>query len=187
PGPLDELRERLRVTNRQVRQDLAVDLDPGLLEPVHEARVAHVVQPGRSVDPRDPQPPELTLALLPVTVRIDPPALNRVLRDPPQLRASPPVSLCRAQVLLLLAMPRHGIRRTCHASPSRQHPLDPRLIRVRDQRRLRKPPLPLRRLLRQDVALVRPPPTNPALPSQPESLGGAFVRLHLGHACLLST
>src|SRR5690606_19118004 len=151
-GTLHELREGLRVTHRQVRQDLAVDLDPRLLEPVHEARVAHVVQPGRRVDPRDPQPPEITLALLPVPVRVLPAELDRVLLDPPQLRPGSPVSLRRAQVPLLLPMPRYGIRRTCHPSPPRQQPLHPRRVRTRDERRLRQPPLPLRRLLRQNVA-----------------------------------
>src|SRR5690606_33533131 len=113
-------------------------------------------------------------------------ALDRGLRDPPQLRPGPPVSLRRAQVPLLLAMPRNGIRRTCHLSPPRQQPLHPRRVRVRNQRRLRQPPLPLRRLLRQDMTLVRPPPPKLPAPRQPEPLGGALVRLHLRHACLLS-
>src|SRR5690606_23508866 len=116
-----------------------------------------------------------------------PAALDRVLRDPPQLRPGSPVSLRRAQVPLLLPMPRYGIRRTCHPSPPRQQPLHPRRVRTRDERRLRQPPLPLRRLLRQNVALVRPAPPKTALPRQSEPLGGALVRLHLRHACLLST
>jgi hypothetical protein len=49
--------------------------------------------------------PELALALLAVPVRIRPAALDRVLRDAPQLRAAAEVAARRAQVLLLLLVP----------------------------------------------------------------------------------
>jgi len=46
--------KRRRVTHRQVGQHLAVHLDPGLVQPTDEPRVAEPVQTGRRVDPLDP-------------------------------------------------------------------------------------------------------------------------------------
>src|SRR5690606_41774244 len=125
----------------------------GPRQAVHRPHVAHVVLTSRRVDPRDPEPTKLTLPLLTVTVRVLPPPLDRVLRDPPELRPGAPVPLRRPQILLLLVMARDRARTACHGSPS-QHPLDPRLVRLRHQARLPKLPLPLRRLLREDMTQV---------------------------------
>src|SRR5690606_40869410 len=78
PRLRDQFAESGRITDRQVRQHLPVYLEPGPLQAVHEPRVAHVVLTGRSVDPHDPEPTELTLPLLTVTVRVLPPPLDRV-------------------------------------------------------------------------------------------------------------
>src|SRR3954466_14747695 len=70
PGCLGESAERLRVAHGDVGQDLAVELDSGQLEPVHELRVAHAVQAGGGVDAGDPQAAEVALAVAAVTVRV---------------------------------------------------------------------------------------------------------------------
>src|SRR5690606_16400553 len=169
PGPLHQRCEHLRIPDRQVRENHAVHLHARLLQPVHEPRVVHAVLPSRGVDPRDPELPELTLPLLAVTVRVLPAPLDRILRDPPQLRTGAPVPPRRLQVLLLLPMPSDGVRHTSHSSPP-QLPPDPLLVRAGHHPRLTQPPLALRRLLRQDVALVRLVTTDPARTRQPEPL-----------------
>ena len=60
---LDELRERGRVVDGDIREDLAVDLDARRTETAHEPRVREPVRPDRRVDPRDPQSAELRLAV----------------------------------------------------------------------------------------------------------------------------
>ena len=56
--------------NRDIGEDLAVDLDIGLLQASDEAAVGHAIDAGRSVDTRDPQGTELTLADTTVTVSV---------------------------------------------------------------------------------------------------------------------
>src|SRR3954453_14851292 len=70
PGCLHESAERLGVAHGDVGQHLAVQLDSGQLEPVHELRVAHAVQLGRGVDTGDPQAAEVPLAVAPIAVGI---------------------------------------------------------------------------------------------------------------------
>src|SRR5690349_8976985 len=69
-GRGDERAERGVVTNREVGEDLAVDVDLGGLQPRDETRVADVVLTARGVDAHDPELPELTLAGAPVAVRV---------------------------------------------------------------------------------------------------------------------
>src|SRR3954454_235813 len=68
PGCLGESAERFGVAHGNVGQDLAVQLDTGQLQPVHELRVAHAVELGCGVDAGDPQAAEITLAVAAVTV-----------------------------------------------------------------------------------------------------------------------
>src|SRR5690606_25485904 len=111
---------------------------------------------------------------------VRPAALDGVLGDAPELGARSPVTPGRLEVTLLLAVAGHRIRGPCHASPSQQ-PLHPRLVGLRDQARPGQVPLPLGRLLRQDVALVGLPAPDLAGAGEPEALRRALVRLHLGH------
>src|SRR5687767_5886469 len=69
-GDLDERRERRGVRDRDVGEDLAVDLDAGGLEPLDEAVVGHAVLTSGGVDAGDPELPEVALALLAVPVLV---------------------------------------------------------------------------------------------------------------------
>src|SRR4051794_41977565 len=62
-GGVGESREGLGVADGDVREDLAVELDAGELEAVHELSVAHAVLPRGGVDARDPQAAEVALAV----------------------------------------------------------------------------------------------------------------------------
>src|SRR5918992_556505 len=69
-GQGDQCGERLGVVDRKLGQYAPVDLDLGGLQALNESVVGHPVGPGRRVDPLDPQPPELALAVLAVPVGI---------------------------------------------------------------------------------------------------------------------
>src|ERR1035441_1454839 len=69
-GDLGETSEGLCVTHRDVGQHLAIQLHTGQRHAVHELRVAHAVDPRRRVDARDPQAPEVALAVAPVAVGV---------------------------------------------------------------------------------------------------------------------
>ncbi len=62
--------EGRRVVHRDLGEHLAIDLDPGRLEPVHEGVVRDAVLPRRRVDARDPEPAHVALALLAIAVRV---------------------------------------------------------------------------------------------------------------------
>src|SRR3954454_18538633 len=70
PGCLNKSAERLGVAHGDVGQNLAVQLDAGQLEAVHELRVAHAVQLRGCADAGDPQATEVALAVAAVTVRV---------------------------------------------------------------------------------------------------------------------
>src|SRR5829696_3336378 len=62
PGLLGKSAERLGVAHGDVREHLAVDLDPGLAEAVDELGVAHSLTPGSGIDADDPELAHLPLA-----------------------------------------------------------------------------------------------------------------------------
>src|ERR687895_1932514 len=70
PGPVGKAPEGLRVADGDVGQHLAVDLDAGLLQAVHELAVRHALLARGRVDADDPQPPEVTLAVAAVAVGV---------------------------------------------------------------------------------------------------------------------
>ena len=67
---LGKTSERLRVAHGDVREHLAVDLDAGLLQAVHELAVGHALVPRRGVDAGDPEPAEVALAVAAVAVGV---------------------------------------------------------------------------------------------------------------------
>src|ERR687894_2977670 len=62
PGPVGKASEGLRIAHGDVGQHLAVDLDSGLLQAVHELAVRHALLATRPVDAENTQPPETALA-----------------------------------------------------------------------------------------------------------------------------
>src|SRR5919109_2339868 len=63
PGSLGKTSKRLGIADGDVGEHLAVELDAGLAEAVHELAVAHALAPRGGVDPDDPQAAEVTLAV----------------------------------------------------------------------------------------------------------------------------
>src|ERR1700690_3267269 len=69
-GDLGKTSERVGVAHGDVGEHLAVELDAGQLEAVHQLRVAHAVDPCGGVDAGDPQAAEVALAVAPVAVGV---------------------------------------------------------------------------------------------------------------------
>src|SRR5215210_6931367 len=69
-GALGESPEGLGVAHGDVGQHLAVQLDAGQLQAVHERAVAHALLAGGGVDAGDPQAAEVALAVAPVAIGV---------------------------------------------------------------------------------------------------------------------
>src|SRR3954452_6012588 len=69
-GGLGKASERLGVAHGDVGEDLAIQLDAGQLEAVHERAVAHAVLARGGVDAGDPQAAEVALAVAAVAIRV---------------------------------------------------------------------------------------------------------------------
>src|SRR5258706_9202998 len=74
---LDQLRERRRLRDRELGEDLAIHLDARALESGDEATVRETVLARGRVDARDPQAVELALALAAIAIRVDETVLDR--------------------------------------------------------------------------------------------------------------
>src|SRR3954451_134486 len=72
PGFLGKTSERLGVADGHVREHLAVELDAGRLQAVHELAVRHALLARRRVDADDPEAAEVALLVpaVPVGVRV---------------------------------------------------------------------------------------------------------------------
>src|SRR5579875_2821330 len=79
-GALRETSEGVGVADGDVGEHLAVELDAGEREAVHELRVAHAVLARGGVDAGDPQAAEVALAVAPVAVGVGVRLQQRLLR-----------------------------------------------------------------------------------------------------------
>ena len=69
-GDIHYAGKRLRITYRQVRQDLPVEPDVGRLQSVGQSAVGDAVQTSRRVNAGDPQSAHVTLAGAAITARV---------------------------------------------------------------------------------------------------------------------
>src|SRR5690606_8623471 len=83
----------LLVVDGDVGKNLAIDLDVGAPQTIHEPAVRQPVRPRGRVDPHDPQRAELTLALPAIAVRILAGLDDGLLRDPVDLAPRAVVAL----------------------------------------------------------------------------------------------
>src|SRR5580658_7708368 len=66
----DHRGERLGLADRYIGQDLAVEIQSGEFDPVHELRIGQPVLARARIDPLDPQGAEIALAVAPVAIGI---------------------------------------------------------------------------------------------------------------------
>src|ERR1700730_5349057 len=69
-GDGDQFAEGRRVANRQIRQHLAIDVDAGEFQAVHELVVRHPLAARRRVDPGDPELAHVTLPRAAVAIGV---------------------------------------------------------------------------------------------------------------------
>jgi hypothetical protein len=75
-GYLGQLSKRRRIANREIRKKLPIDFYAGPLEASHELTVRKIMKPSGSIDPHNPQPPEITLLLATIAVGVSQTAFN---------------------------------------------------------------------------------------------------------------
>lgn len=91
--------EASRILNRDLRQDLSVQFDAGLLEPEDELVVAESVLTCSSSDANNPEPAEIPLSRSPVAVRVLEGAIDRFARELGQPALAQVISFCALQNL----------------------------------------------------------------------------------------
>src|SRR2546426_8436962 len=189
---LGELRERGRIGHRQLRQHLAIEVDPRLLERGHEFRVREPYLAARRVDPHDPEAPRLALLLLAAAVRERPSPQDGLGGGLVELPAATEIPL---RLLEDLLAPSARLRSTLCPwhSPTppgsqigHEHP-QPGLVRFVDQFRRTESPATLGILLLELVLLPAAGPHELARAGPLEPLPRPPLGLHLRHPNLPST
>src|SRR5690606_7710209 len=89
----DDRLEGAAFVHREVRHDLAVELDAGELHAVHELRVGQALCANRRIDALDPQRAEVPLLNLAVAVGILPGLLDRLTGDADGILAATAIAL----------------------------------------------------------------------------------------------
>src|SRR5690606_3579246 len=115
-GLLGDLAEGGDVVHREVGQGLAVELDVGLLQAVHQTAVAQAVLTGRRVDAHDPQAAELALLLLAADVGVLLRLGDRLLGDSENLATGVVVALRQLDDLLVAGTGGHTPVHACRGS-----------------------------------------------------------------------
>src|ERR1700756_2284577 len=89
--------KRFRLTDCDVRQHLAVEIEPRQLEAVHELRVGEAMLARTGIDPLDPQGAKVALAIAPVAIGIAQRLLDLLDRDPIGSAATAAITLCEIE------------------------------------------------------------------------------------------
>jgi len=87
--------ESLRVVYCEVCENLAVNLDAGLVQSTHQCRIGHILQTCGSVDTLDPQCAECTLFVAAVTVCVCETLFPGVLGYGPNILTRSIVTTCK--------------------------------------------------------------------------------------------
>src|SRR5947207_2822173 len=114
PGSVTSMRSW--PSEREGGHDLAIDLDPGGLEPRDQLAVGEPVRARRGVDAHDPQRAEVGLALLAVAVGVGEAALDGLARLAVRLAPSADVPLRLLHGLLVAAARLRAALRAWHGS-----------------------------------------------------------------------
>src|SRR5579883_2505348 len=118
-GLADDGLEGRRLTDREIRQHLAIDDNAGLTQPGNEAAVIQPERPHRCVEALNPQCAETALAPLAVAIGILIGLLDRLLGDAYGVLAPAVIALGSLEHLLVLGMGGDAALDACHGrSPS---------------------------------------------------------------------
>src|SRR4051794_40176356 len=175
--------ESLGLADRDVREHLAVEIEPGQLDAVHELRVGQPVLACAGIDPLDPQRAKITLAVAPVAIGVAQRLLDLFDRDAVGSAAAPAIALGELEDLLVAGVgsdPAFDARQG--SAPEIGHVGQDELRVARLHRRGAAPqPLALGRFADQPVTLVAPVPLDLACGGTAKALLCAALCLQLGH------
>src|SRR5439155_8281976 len=169
-GLLGHRREGVRVAHSKLRQHLAIELDPGGVQPRDELVVRQPVRARSRVDANDPERAERPLLVLPIAVGVDERVLDLLLRVAVARLLEPPVALRLLEDLAALLARVDGALDAGHGLFHPQKLLDGLRIDAGDRLILPEATPPLRRLLLPAVALHRVPAQELACSGHPEAL-----------------
>src|SRR5690606_31007422 len=113
-GLSDQCGECLRLMDRHVGKNLAVDLDTGLVQAVDEAAVGQAMLARRSVDALDPQSAEIALPILAIAIGVLQRLLDSLLGNTDRIFAAAIETLGGLQNFLVLGMGGNAPLNTCH-------------------------------------------------------------------------
>src|SRR5271156_1965840 len=175
--------ERLGLADRDIGQYLAVEIEPGQLDAVHELRVGQSVLPRAGIDPLDPQGAKIALAVAPVAIGVAQRLLDLLDRDAVGGAAAPAIALGELEDLLVTGVSGNPAFDACQGSaPEIGHVGQDELGVTRLHRcGATSQSLTLGRFADQPVALVAPVPLDFASGGTAEALLCAALRLQLGH------
>ena len=87
-GHFHDLGKSIRIRNGHVGKDLTIQINPGLLDSVHQPAVRYVMLPGSCIDPRNPEAPECSLSHFTIPIGVPHGAVNRLGSRPKKSRPS---------------------------------------------------------------------------------------------------
>src|SRR5690606_38495258 len=114
----DQGPERLRLADREIRENLAVDVDPGALHAVDELRVGQAMLAHAGIDALNPQAAEAALAVAAVAIGVLQPLLDALDGDAEVVLGAAAIAGRHLHDLLVPGVSRDAALHTCHGSPS---------------------------------------------------------------------
>src|SRR4029077_13541750 len=97
----DQFAERLRIANGQIGKHLAIDVDAGQLEAVHELVVGHPLAARRRIDPGDPELAHVALPCSPIAIGVLERMHHRLVGRPEERPVRHPEAFGEAEDLLV--------------------------------------------------------------------------------------
>src|SRR4030095_12904564 len=116
-GLFDQGLKRCRLPHGEIGHDLAVDLDPGLEDAVHELRVGKPMLASRGVDALDPQTAERALLVAPVAIGVLQALLDLLDADAERQLGAAAIALGELEDLLMTSVCSHAPLDACHGLP----------------------------------------------------------------------
>src|SRR5687768_11149786 len=188
----DDRLERLALVHRDIGQDLAVEIDSGEFEAVHELAVGQALGPDGGVDALDPQGAEAALLHLAVAIGILPGLLDGLAGDADRVLAAAVIALRLIQQSLVAGLGGRPALDACHLyiplfQAVRRPELHPRRIGVGEHIGAAVLADIFGIVAHQPVPLAGDAMLDLAGGGEPEAFLDAALRLQFGHFRLLAT
>src|SRR5476649_1272141 len=187
-GLIDQGLKRHRLPRGEIGHDLAVDLNAGLQDTVHELRVGHAVLADSSVDALDPQAAERALLVAAIAIGVLQALFDLLDADAERVLGTAAIALGELQNLLVTSVCSHAPLYACHGLPlvREEVALDDARIRLGHDGHAGRLAEEAVTALRHAVALASDAVLDLAGGREAKTLLGPTLGLHLGHFCSFS-